>query len=206
MAAPSLTDGNLATGGLPYVVDARLGATAGRILLAAVAIAIFVCTLACQTSGARMMFSMARRAGAAVPRAPSARSRRAPARRSSPRSSSASGAALVLVVNSDQSAVFPPFPACASPCFTWPTSASPLPLLVHASVAPAAQASGHRGAADEDGKPLFSLGSWGIPVNVVAVAYQVVMVVNLAWPRASVYDLTGRHLVAAVERRCCSSP
>jgi hypothetical protein len=43
----------------------------------------------------------------------------------------------------------------------------------------------------EDGRPLFSLGRWGIAVNVVAVVYQVVMVVNLVWPRAAIYDLTG---------------
>jgi hypothetical protein len=44
---------------------------------------------------------------------------------------------------------------------------------------------------DEDGRPLFSLGRSGIAVNVVAVVYQVVMVVNLVWPRAAIYDLTG---------------
>ncbi len=33
MAAPSLTDGNLATVGLPYVVESVFGATAGRIIL-----------------------------------------------------------------------------------------------------------------------------------------------------------------------------
>jgi antibiotic biosynthesis monooxygenase (ABM) superfamily enzyme len=43
----------------------------------------------------------------------------------------------------------------------------------------------------EDGRPLFSLGRFGIAVNVVAVVYQVVMVVNLVWPRAAIYDLTG---------------
>src|ERR1700749_4936358 len=60
MAAPSLTDGNLSTVGLPYVVEAAFGGTAGRIMLVDVTIAICVCTLACQTSGSRMMFSMAR--------------------------------------------------------------------------------------------------------------------------------------------------
>ncbi len=44
---------------------------------------------------------------------------------------------------------------------------------------------------DEQGKPLFSLGRWGIPVNIIAVVYQVLAIVNLAWPRKSVYDLTG---------------
>jgi hypothetical protein len=44
---------------------------------------------------------------------------------------------------------------------------------------------------DEHGKRLFSLGRWAIPVNVVAVVYQVAAIINLAWPRMAVYDLTG---------------
>jgi antibiotic biosynthesis monooxygenase (ABM) superfamily enzyme len=44
---------------------------------------------------------------------------------------------------------------------------------------------------DEIGKPLFSLGRWGIPINVLAVIYQVVFVINLMWPRPEIYDLTG---------------
>jgi len=44
---------------------------------------------------------------------------------------------------------------------------------------------------DEEGKPLFSLGKWGILVNLIAVVYQAIMVVNLFWPRAVIYDLTG---------------
>ena len=44
---------------------------------------------------------------------------------------------------------------------------------------------------DEHGKRLFSLGKWAIPVTLVAVVYQVLAVINLAWPRSSVYDLTG---------------
>ena len=45
---------------------------------------------------------------------------------------------------------------------------------------------------DEDGRPLFSLGRWGLPVNLVAVLYGILMVVNLAWPRAEVYDPAGK--------------
>lgn len=46
MAAPSLTDGQLATGGLPYVLDSKLASPFGTLLLIDVAIAVFVCTLA----------------------------------------------------------------------------------------------------------------------------------------------------------------
>jgi hypothetical protein len=44
---------------------------------------------------------------------------------------------------------------------------------------------------DEDGRPQFRLGAWGIPLNVLAVVYQIGMAVNLLWPRAEIYDLTG---------------
>src|SRR5258707_1322212 len=45
-AAPSLTAGTRGTVGLPFVVEAVFGGTAGRIILADVVIAIIVCTLA----------------------------------------------------------------------------------------------------------------------------------------------------------------
>jgi len=35
--------------------------------------------------------------------------------------------------------------------------------------------------------PYFSLGRWGLLVNLLAVVFQVGVMVNLAWPRASVY-------------------
>lgn len=46
---------------------------------------------------------------------------------------------------------------------------------------------------DETGRPLFSLGRWGIPVNALALLYGLFMTVNLAWPRAEVYDPAGGH-------------
>ena len=46
---------------------------------------------------------------------------------------------------------------------------------------------------DETGARLFSLGRWGVPVNALALLYGLVMTVNLAWPRAAVYDPAGGH-------------
>ncbi|MGH3790488.1 MAG: amino acid permease, partial [Pseudonocardiaceae bacterium] len=37
----------------------------------------------------------------------------------------------------------------------------------------------------------FSLGRWGLPVNLFAVAYGTAMLVNIAWPRQAVYDPAG---------------
>src|ERR1700761_1213720 len=190
-AAPSLTDGNLATVGLPYVVEAVFGATAGRIVLVDVTIAIIVCTLACQTSGARMMYSMARQKalpfhgvlGKVSPRT------------GTPIATSivvGAGAALALVVNLGQSAVFTALSSLCIAMLYLGYLGVTAPLLLHRF----RHARGRVSAAtaegtDEHGKPLFSLGRLAIPVTVVAVAYQALAVVNLIWPRGSVYDLTG---------------
>lgn len=188
LAAPSLTDGTLSTIGLPAVISSVFGPVGGRIVLADVAIAVFACTLAIQTAGSRMVFSMARE-------------------HSLPFSSGISkvwkrngipvvailvvgvGAALVLLVNIKQSAVFT---ALASLCIgmlylaylgvTVPQLIERLKLRRQGKT---------RDGVDEHGEPLFSLGRWGLPVNILAVLYQAIMAVNLLWPRASVYDLTG---------------
>ncbi|WP_432564954.1 APC family permease [Kineococcus sp. SYSU DK003] len=183
IAAPSLLDGELAAGGLAHVLTARLGDVGGRLLLASVAVAVVVCTLAVQTSGSRMVYSMARER--AFPFAQVLG-------RVSPRTGTpvgaavlvGVGAAIALAVNWNQSAVFT---ALASLCIAMIYLAYlgvTLPLLVR-------RLRGELpGGVDEFGKPLFSLGRWGVLVNALAVVYQIVMVVNLAWPRASVYDLT----------------
>jgi urea carboxylase system permease len=188
MAAPSLTDGNLATVGLPWVLTSVMGPVAGRILLVDVTIAIFVCTLAVQTSGSRMVYSMAREKSLPFHRVLS----RVSPRTGTPIATSivvGVGAALALVVNIGDSALFT---ALASLCIAMLYLAYlgvTVPLLVerirHARFGGALQQN------DESGEPLFSLGRWGIAINVIAVVYQVVMFVNLVWPRASVYDLTG---------------
>jgi hypothetical protein len=41
----------------------------------------------------------------------------------------------------------------------------------------------------------FSLGRWGLPVNVVAVVFGVFLLVNIGWPRQAVYDPDGSSAV-----------
>src|SRR3954452_4426965 len=36
----------------------------------------------------------------------------------------------------------------------------------------------------------FTLGKWGLPINIAAVVWGIGMAVNLAWPRASIYNAT----------------
>jgi urea carboxylase system permease len=188
MAAKSLTDGNLSAGGLAWVVTDRLGDVLGRIALCCVAVAVFACTLACQTSGARMIYSMSREKafpfhqylGKVSPRT------------GTPIVTSivvGLGAAVALLVNINSTTIFT---ALSSLCIAMLYIAylgvtAPL-LIVRIR---------HRrtdrfpAGVDEDGKPLFSLGRWGIVLNSIAVVYQVGMAINLLWPRPFIYDLTG---------------
>jgi hypothetical protein len=42
----------------------------------------------------------------------------------------------------------------------------------------------------------FSLGRYGMPVNVVALVWSVFMVVNIGWPRAEIYGAQWQHRFA----------
>jgi urea carboxylase system permease len=184
MAAPSLTDGELATAGLPYVMTAVLGTFWGKLLLVDVAIAISVCTLAIQTAGSRLVFSMARDG-----KLPFARRLAAvDPRRGTPLWPAVAIGVLavaLLAVNLGNPALFT---TLSSVCIVMLYLAYLLltaPLLVRRL----------RGWPAREHAPegLFSLGRWGLPVNAVAVVYGAAMVVNLAWPRPEVYDPTGQH-------------
>ncbi len=180
MAAPSLTDGKLAGGGLAYVISAKLDSPVGKILLCCVAIAISVCTLAIQTAGSRLMFSMARDG-----KLPFARRLAAvhPRFGTPVLPSVALGALAIalLLVNLGNAAIFA---TLASVCIVMLYLAYLLvtvPLLVYRI----------RNRATVDKTGLFSLGRWAIPVNLLAVLWGVGMAVNLAWPRAAVYTPSG---------------
>jgi urea carboxylase system permease len=189
MAAPSLTDGRLATEGLPYVLTSRLGETGGRVLLVDVAIAIAVCTLAIQTAGSRMVFSMARDGVLPFSAALSRVSPRtgAPAL---PAIVVGAGSAAVLLVNIGQPALFT---ALTSVCIVLLYIAYALvtvPLLIRRLTG--WPDSDDKIRTERDGR-LFTLGRFGIVVNVLAVLYGIGMILNLGWPRPEVYDPAGTH-------------
>jgi urea carboxylase system permease len=187
MAAPSLTDGKLATEGLPYVLTSRLGTVPGKLLLLDVAVAVFVCTLAIQTSASRMIFSMAR--DRVLPF--SAQLAKVSGRTGTPVVPTVvSGmlAAALLAVNIGNPALFL---ALTSVCIMLMYLAYlmvTVPMLVQRLRGRLAA-----GELDETGRPLFSMGRWGTLVNAVAVLYGLGMAINLGWPRAEVFDPEGGH-------------
>ncbi|MFD3992897.1 amino acid permease [Streptomyces sp. NPDC058583] len=190
LAAPSLTDGRLATEGLGYVLTSTLGDGLGRVLLADVALAVCAATLAIQTSATRMLYSMAR--DGVLPQ--SARLARVPRRTGMPGTAAVvvgvcAGLLLLLNLVSPQAIL-----AIGTTCIAMVYLAYAMvtgPMLVRrlrGEWPPPAD-----GTRDELGRPLFSLGRWGLPVNALAVVYGILMTVNLSWPRAEVYDPEGGH-------------
>jgi len=185
-AAPSLTDGRLGTDGLSYVLTSRLGEGLGRVLLCDVALAVAVATLAIQTSATRMLFSMAR--DRALPFSGTLS-------RVSPRTGQPPAPALVVGVLS--AALLLLSFSSAEAWLAISTTCIVMLYLAYAMVTGPLLLRRLRGelppGTDESGNPVFSLGRWGIPVNTLALLYGLAMTVNLAWPRAAVYDPSGGH-------------
>lgn len=186
MAAPSLTSSRLSTEGLPYVLTSALGSGLGRILLADVAVAITVATLAIQTAATRLAFSMAR--DGALPF--SARMGQVSRRTRTPVLPAVVVgvvALAILVVNIGQAQLFAVITSVAVVVVYLAYLLVTVPLLVR-------RCQGWPGPRDPTltgrGR-LFCLGRWGVPANVAAVLYGAVMVVNIAWPRGAVYDPGG---------------
>ncbi|MFG2122258.1 amino acid permease [Streptomyces sp. NPDC048710] len=187
LAAPSLTDGKLAVDGLSYVLTSSLGDGVGRVLLADVVVAIAVATLAIQTAACRMLFSMARDGQLPFAR----RLARVDPRTGMPGAPALVVGVLAAVLLLLNFASPEAFLAIGTTCIV-------MLYLAYAMVTGPLLLSRLRGrfsstGTDETGAPLFSLGRWGIPVNALALLYGLAMTVNLAWPRAAVYDPAGGH-------------
>ncbi|WP_313512186.1 amino acid permease [Corynebacterium variabile] len=187
MAAPSLTDGRLADEGLPYVLNTVLSSPWGTVLLCDVAIAILICTLAIQTAASRLMFSMARDG-----RLPfSAVLSHVNTKTGTPILPSVIIGLLcvvVLLVNVGNDAIFATLTSVCIILIYLAYLAVTVPLLLQRLKG----WPGKRGReTDAEGRPLFTLGPVGVVINIFAVCYGALMVVNLSWPRAEIYNPSG---------------
>ncbi|WP_328862538.1 APC family permease [Streptomyces sp. NBC_00306] len=179
MAVPNINAEELSTIGLQYVVLETLGSTIGEIVLWCVVIAITVCVLAVQAAGIRLMFAMARDnnlpAGTHLAKV-------------SPRFKTPVVPAvvigvvgvLILVINVNQPQIFSVITSIAIIMIYVAYLLVTTPMLIKRL----------RGKwTPAEGK--FSLGKFGLPINLLAVLWGLAMSINLAWPRAEVYNATG---------------
>ncbi|MGW7272623.1 APC family permease [Streptomyces sp. NPDC054864] len=179
MAVPDLQSKELTSGGLQYVVLETLGSTIGEIFLWCVVVAITVCVLAVHAAGIRLMFAMARDnnlpAGTHLAKV-------------SPRFQTPVVPAVligvvgvvILVININQPQIFSVITSIAIIMIYVAYLLVTVPMLfkrMRGQWTPA------------EGK--FSLGRLGLPINIVAVLWGAAMSINLAWPRAEVYNATG---------------
>jgi urea carboxylase system permease len=181
VAAPDLAAPELSSTGIAWVVTSQLGDVLGRIVLGIVAVSIFSAALAIAASATRVMFSMARDG-----RLPFSKT----LAHVSPRTKTPvwSGVAVgvlsiaVLLINLGQTSVF-----------TSVTSISVV-IVYLAYLFVTVPRLWHRLRRTPEHRPdpaYFSLGRWGLPVNVIAVVFGVFLLVNIGWPRQAVYDPDG---------------
>jgi amino acid transporter len=183
MAVPDLDDPQLsdAGGGLQHLVLTTVGSGFGIPFLVCVVVAVLVCSLAVHTATIRMMFAMARDnnlpAGERLARI-------SPKRKTPVVPAVVVGVltVLILVVNVGQPQIFLVLTSLAVGMIYLAYLLVTIPLLV-------ARVRGRWPVPLPDGtKAPFSLGRWGLPVNVLAVLWGVAMMVNLLWPRREVYN------------------
>lgn len=180
MAAPSLTDGQLATSGIAYVITSQLNSGLGRALLAVVAIAIVSACLAIQNSASRVMFSMARDG-------------RLPGARWLAGVHHSTGTPLLTGIAVGVLAIAVLLINLGNPAaFAAVTSTSVVIVyLAYLLVTGPALVTRWRGRLPAAPPGAFTLGRFGLLVNLVAVGYGAAMMVNIAWPRREVYDPAG---------------
>ncbi|MGO9558917.1 MAG: APC family permease [Acidimicrobiales bacterium] len=188
MATKTLSPAVLGLGGLPSIVVGTLGNTLGRILLADVAIAISVCTLAIQTATIRLTFAMARDNNLPFG---GALSRVSDHNKSPFVPAIVSGvlAAGILFLYIGKTQLFVSVTSVAIILIYIPYFMSTISMLrkrVRGDWPPP-------GENDQ----LFSMKGWGLAVNVFAVLYGVLMAFNLILPRSQIYG-SGTYAWAAV--------
>jgi urea carboxylase system permease len=182
MSSKNIADKNLGLLGLPYVIKQAFGNTTGNVFLADTALAIFVCCLAVQAATIRMLFSMAR-----DNRLPfGSRIARVSGHRKVPVVPALVTGILTLVllaINVGNQSAFYVITAIAIIMFYLAYLGVTVPMLVRRL----------RGTwPTPDHGPYFSLGRWGLPVNILAVAYGSLVAINIAWPRNSIYNAVGK--------------
>ncbi len=189
MAAPDLGNpelGNI-SGGLPMLVKSILGETTGRLFLCIVIFAIIVCTLAVHSGAVRLMFAMGR--DGYLPFSESLS--KVSSKTYTPVLATllcGLGAIIILAMNLQFPKVFE---LVTSIAILWANLAYWIVVAVQLKN----RIISARKGVDTDAK--FSLGKWGLPVNILALIWSSFMVINVSWPRTATYGLEWYNQYAA---------
>ncbi|MFC9764403.1 APC family permease [Rhodococcus jostii] len=181
MAAPDLDDPKIGAsdGSLQYIVEQVMWGPLGTIFLVCIVIAVTVCSLAVHTAAIRLTFAMARdnalpfgeRLARVHPRT------RTPV---VPAVTIGVVAALILVVNIGQPHIFTVLTSIAIIMIYLAYLMVTGPMLKK-------RLRGEWPPRDLKEGGYFTMGRWGLPVNIVALVWGIGMSLNLAWPREAVY-------------------
>jgi urea carboxylase system permease len=183
LAAPDLSDPKVghADGGLQYIVLSVLGGPFGKAFLVCIVVAVIVCTLAVHAAAIRMMFAMARDNNLPFSRQ---LSKVDPVRRTPTVAAIVIGviAVIPLIVNVMQPAIFTIMSSISIVLIYLSYLLVTVPMLRNRFLRkwPLKE--------EETGKAGFSLGKWGLPVNILAVLWGGAMTLNLVWPRQEIYN------------------
>jgi urea carboxylase system permease len=180
MAVGDINAQELSVSGLPYVITSVLGDTVGKIFLAAAAISIFVCCLTVQTGTVRIAFALAR--DKALPKseqlAKVSDRTRTPVL---PTVIVGIVAVVILLVNIRQPQIFTVVTSVVVVLAYLAYLLVTVPMLLR-------RFNGSWPLPDTSGEKYFSMGRWGVPVNLVAIAMGLFAVINMVWPRAEIYN------------------
>ncbi len=181
MSAPDLNDPLIgqSSGGLQYIVEQVMWGPLGKIFLVCIVVAVTVCTLAVHTAAIRLSFAMAR--DNALPFGerlatvnPKTQTPIVPA------ITIGVIAAFILVINIAQPKIFTVLTSIAIIMIYLAYLMVTGPMLKK-------RFQGEWPPKDLKEGGYFTMGKWGLPVNIFAVLWGALMALNLAWPRAAVY-------------------
>ncbi|WP_042939740.1 APC family permease [Rhodococcus sp. AW25M09] len=181
MAAPDLNDPSLGSpdGSLQSIVESVMWGPLGTVFLICIVIAVFVCSLAVHTAAIRLTFAMAR--DNALPFGESlAKVHPKTQTPVVPAVTIGVLAIVILVVNIGQPQIFTVLTSIAIIMIYLAYLMVTGPLLVK-------RARGQWPPKDLKAEGYFTMGKWGLPVNIAAVVWGAGMAINLAWPREAVY-------------------
>ncbi|MFQ6392302.1 APC family permease [Nocardia sp. KC 131] len=181
MAAPDLDDPKVgsSSGGLQYIVEQVMWGPLGTIFLCCIVVAVTVCSLAVHTAAIRLTFAMAR--DNALPFGEKL-ARVHPKTQTPVVPAVVIGvlAVLILVVNIGQPKIFTVLTSIAIIMIYLAYLMVTGPMLKK-------RLKGQWPPKDLKAGGYFSMGRWGLLVNIVAVVWGIGMALNLAWPREAVY-------------------